>query len=519
MFRRWLLALIARFGLIGVGFCCCLLLLYLLACKPASNSKKPSLPWPEGTTSKEGYMALLQEREDSHRHYINSLTKQIAELKEALQERTQQLQESLDKAKAKGILPQGLESLHKATMQSDLKEFFRLQLNQAEVTVGVSLPSEYAVIPFDMFTLQTVYQLETGLSKHPAERPVRKDRKDELISTVETALHILNGPQQHQEDTRRKHTYSPSDFIQGLTRTERTRGSTYELVFKGDSPQDFTQLFLFRPFGPPMKVKSESVNTRSTVINIIIPLSKRMEAFSRFMSNFRYCLATNRVHLTVVYFDLDVFSSFCYLRETQFRSFTLIQLNEVFSRGRGLEVGVRAWRRRQNVLLFFCDVDIVFTADFLTSCRINAEPGKKVFYPVLFSQYNPAVIYRNSTHSPPLQQQLVISQETGFWRDFGFGMTCQYRSDFINIGGFDRSIKGWGLEDVHLYRKYLHSKLMVIRSPSRSLFHLWHEKSCADELPPDKFKMCMQTKAMNEASHGQLGELYFRREKGPHRNR
>uniref|UniRef100_A0A3P9K1G8 Hexosyltransferase n=1 Tax=Oryzias latipes TaxID=8090 RepID=A0A3P9K1G8_ORYLA len=494
MFRRWLLALIARFGLIGVGFCCCLLLLYLLACKPASNSKKPSLPWPEGTTSKEGYMALLQEREDSHRHYINSLTKQIAELKEALQERTQQLQESLDKAKAKGILPQDAE------MNVVLKSWCVFCLLQFFVN--------------EIFACLRVYQLETGLSKHPAERPVRKDRKDELISTVETALHILNGPQQHQEDTRRNCCL----WVAGLTRTERTRGSTYELVFKGDSPQDFTQLLLFRPFGPPMKVKSESVNTRSTVINIIIPLSKRMEAFSRFMSNFRYCL-NSKVHLTVVYFGKDEVDQVKTVTVRKFRSFTLIQLNEVFSRGRGLEVGVRAWRRRQNVLLFFCDVDIVFTADFLTSCRINAEPGKKVFYPVLFSQYNPAVIYRNSTHSPPLQQQLVISQETGFWRDFGFGMTCQYRSDFINIGGFDRSIKGWGLEDVHLYRKYLHSKLMVIRSPSRGLFHLWHEKSCADELPPDKFKMCMQTKAMNEASHGQLGELYFRREKGPHRNR
>lgn len=66
-------------------------------------------------------MALLQEREDSHRHYINSLTKQIAQLKEALQERTQQLQESLEKAKTRGILPQGLESLHKTPTQTDLK--------------------------------------------------------------------------------------------------------------------------------------------------------------------------------------------------------------------------------------------------------------------------------------------------------------------------------------------------------------------------------------------------------------
>lgn len=66
-----------------------------------------------------------------------------------------------------------------------------------------------------------------------------------------------------------------------------------------------------------------------------------------------------------------------FFRETQFRSFTLIQLNEEFSRGRGLDVGARAWRRSPNVLLFFCDVDIHFTADFLTSCRLNAEPGER----------------------------------------------------------------------------------------------------------------------------------------------
>ncbi|XP_060894692.1 chondroitin sulfate N-acetylgalactosaminyltransferase 1-like isoform X2 [Labrus mixtus] len=421
MFKRWLLALLARVGLIVLGLCSCLSLFYLLACKPKSHSSEQPLLWTGGTTSKEGYLTLLQEREDSHRHYINSLTKQIAQLKEALQERTLQLQESLDKAKTKGILPQGLESLHKTPTQSDLKEFFRSQLNQAEVNSGVKLPSEYAVIPYDTFTVHRVYQLETGLTRHPEERPVRRDRRDELIGTVETALHALNGPQQHTDSNRRKRTYSPSDFIEGLTRTERDRGSVYELMFKGDGPQDFTQLVLFRPFGPVVKVKSHSVDTSHMLINIIVPLSKRSEAFRQFIHNFReVCIKQDgRVHLTVVYFGRDQIDQVKAMldqthRETRFRGFTLIQLNEEFSRGRGLDVGTRAWRRSQNVLLFFCDVDIHFTADFLTSCRLNAEPGKRVYYPVLFSQYNPSIIYSNHTLLPSVQQQLVGDKE-GKW--------------------------------------------------------------------------------------------------------
>lgn len=79
-------------------------------------------------------------------------------------------------------------------------------------------------------------------------------------------------------------------------------------------------------------------------------------------------------------------------------------------------------------------------------------------------------------------------------------------------GGFDLEVKGWGVEDVHLYRKYLRSDLIVVRTPVSGLFHLWHEKQCADELTPEQYRMCIQSKAMNEASHSHLGMLVFREE-------
>ncbi|XP_051540101.1 chondroitin sulfate N-acetylgalactosaminyltransferase 1-like isoform X1 [Myxocyprinus asiaticus] len=538
MLRRGLLAWLSRVGVLLVVICCCLSLLYVITCSPYTDvptagqhlpraggigiAGGPSHPGgvggsPIGPASREGFQALLQEREDQHRQHIASLKKQIAQLKEALQERSEQLkgmQNSLEKMVEKGTGGDVADD-HNHT---NLQEFLRSQLSRAEVHTGIRLPSEYAVVPFESFTLQRVYQLEMGLTRHPEEKPVRKDRKDELGEVVESALHSLNAQNQGGDKTKASKVYTPSDFIEGIARTEKDKGTLYELTFHGEQKQEFRRLVLFRPFGPLIKVKSELVETANMPINIVVPLSQRADKFRQFMHNFReVCVKQDgRVHLTVVYFGKDQMNEVKGTlentsRELNFHNFTLIQLNEEFSRGRGLDVGARAWKRG-NVLLFFCDVDIFFTADFLNTCRLNAQPGKKVFYPVLFSQYNPAVIYGSYDHIPPVEQQLIIKKDTGFWRDFGFGMTCQYRSDFINIGGFDVDIKGWGGEDVHLYRKYLHSNLLVVRAPSRSLFHLWHEKHCADELPPDQYKMCMQSKAMNEASHGQLGMLLFRHE-------
>ncbi|XP_025849491.1 chondroitin sulfate N-acetylgalactosaminyltransferase 1 [Vulpes vulpes] len=513
MVRRGLLAWISRVAVLLVLLCCAVSVLYMLACTPRGDEEQWGLPRANGPTGKEGYQAALQEWEEQHRDYISSLKRQIAQLKEELQERSERLRSAQHRpSDAAGL---GSEPGPPEKPPADLLAFLHSQVDKAEVHTGVKLATEYAAVPFDSFTLQKVYQLETGLTRHPEEKPVRKDKRDELVEAVESALEALNSPVEGSPNQR---PFSATDFIEGIYRTEKDKGTLYELTFKGEQKHEFRRLVLFRPFGPIMKVKQEKLNMGNTLINVIVPLAKRVDKFRQFMHNFReMCIQQDgRIHLTVVYFGKEEMNEVKGILENtskaaNFRNFTFIQLNGEFSRGKGLDVGARFWKG-SNVLLFFCDVDIYFTSEFLNTCRLNTQPGKKVFYPVLFSQYNPGIIYGHHDAVPPLEQQLVIKKETGFWRDFGFGMTCQYRSDFINIGGFDLDIRGWGGEDVHLYRKYLHSNLIVVRTPVRGLFHLWHEKHCVDELAPEQYKMCMQSKAMNEASHGQLGMLVFRHE-------
>lgn len=59
-----------------------------------------------------------------------------------------------------------------------------------------------------------------------------------------------------------------------------------------------------------------------------------------------------------------------------------------FSRGLALEIGSSQFD--SDALLFFCDVDVVFSSEFIRKCRTNTVQGVSVYYPVLLSEFDPS---------------------------------------------------------------------------------------------------------------------------------
>lgn len=324
---------------------------------------------------------------------------------------------------------------------SNCSSYIRRQVETAEVLQGVPLNNEYELIPFNHFTLNRVYPIDLGLGKRVVEKPIGFKRKD-LLEIILSGLEILNKNTTNQ--LKQKHTLD--DFLEGVYRIIPTTGTEYEVYYKTKFDKSgYTKITIMRPFAPLLTLSNSLLPTfkDKELIHIILPLCGRINTFQGFMDKFVKIALKNdrRVLLTVVYFGEDKLAEARLImskvagKNGHGSNLRLLALNETFSRGKGLRVGAeRSWdepgvlSEGQDVLLFMCDVDVVFSARFLDRCRWNAKAGYQVYYPVVFSLYNPHVVYTLQGKKVPSEtDQLVISRDTGFWRDFGYGMTCQYK--------------------------------------------------------------------------------------------
>lgn len=298
------------------------------------------------------------------------------------------------------------------TNLGDCVSFIRKQVNAAEILHGLPLNNEYELIPFNHFTFSRIYPIELGLGKRVVEKPIGFKRKD-LLDTLNRALESLN-----RNIINTTFKYTLDDFSEGIYRNDPTTGTQYDLYFRTkemnkSSSQSFhhehgnghaagwsggiTKLAIMRPFAPLQTVQIEVFpkirDKEKELVHIILPLSGRITTFQSFMDKFVKIALKNdrRVHLTVVYFGDDglmdarlIMSKILGTKNSGANSsnLKLLALNETFSRAKGLRVGAERTTDKNNedkdVLLFFCDVDVAFSAKFLDRCRWNTKPGRKV---------------------------------------------------------------------------------------------------------------------------------------------
>ncbi|XP_051920211.1 chondroitin sulfate synthase 1 isoform X1 [Hippocampus zosterae] len=307
----------------------------------------------------------------------------------------------------------------------------------------------------------------------------------------------------------RRHAYLQQSFSRIQFREERPTDAA--ALQRASDPLSFLKMLV--PFRPAAAAASAGrADGREEKVNILVPLSGRYEVFARFMANVeRVCLIPERnVKLLVLLFSAGNASE--RVRQVELmRDYHIkypraeLEVKAVagpFSRALALEAGTA--RFPDASLLFYCDVDLLFTADFLQRCRANAAAGRSAYFPVVFSQYDPRVA------SGAGADLFALSAGAGLWRNFGFGVVCAHKGDLARAGGLDTSIRGWGLEDVDLFDKFLRSGgAAPFRGRDPGVVHAHHPVACDPELRPRQYKMCLGSRASSRGSVLQLARLWL----------
>lgn len=261
------------------------------------------------------------------------------------------------------------------------------------------------------------------------------------------------------------------------------------------------------PFGNLLH-KVEPLAVASSYVHFLVPLEGRLETFRRFMNNFEeVCLKPRLLVKLVVAYSSQVSSPDQHkaiLKEYQnkYPLAGLIWIDVEGNFSRGIALSLAADQFDETALLFLCDVDLVFSKAFVDRCRMNTVLGKRVYYPIMFSQFEPELSHTNNTIRG---SYYTINKDAGIWRTYSYGPACLHHRDLHAVGGFDTSIKGWGWEDVDLYEKFVnHTEIDVFRAADPHLIHIYHPVKCDRNLPDRQMTLCKGSKASGLANQKSL---------------
>ncbi|KRT81558.1 hypothetical protein AMK59_5844, partial [Oryctes borbonicus] len=274
-----------------------------------------------------------------------------------------------------------------------------------------------------------------------------------------------------------------------------------------------------RHFQLPAIFDADQNVTHKKTISFILPISGRLSTLVRFLTIYeRVCIKEGELtKLIVVLYKsspTEFEESLIMINDLRNKypssDIHTITLDEPFARGRALQFGAEVLQ--DNDLMFFVDVDIAFNSKSLLRIRQNTIKNSTIYFPIVYSLYNPKMFNKSYdiANYKVIDREALLNEDNGSWRQFGFGIVSLYKSDFVRLGGFNTSIKGWGMEDVAFFDEVVKSDIHLVRCVDPGLIHIYHPAACiGDYSDALQQKMCRGSQASTFGSLKDVQKYYL----------
>nr|CAI5822528.1 unnamed protein product [Callosobruchus analis] len=318
----------------------------------------------------------------------------------------------------------------------------------------------------------------------------------------------------------RRHAYVQQTYTGTFVREINNSHHLSEHHYSSTEPEPIHRHIInkiFSKINVKLPALRKSSTNNKTNINFILPVSGRYDIFKRFLKHYeQQCiLRGENTSLHIILFKNesspeDFTNSLKLVKDLNSRyqqvGVRVVTSNDTFTRGRALQSGVELLQNED--LMLFIDVDMIFDRSTLERVRRNTVLKRKVYFPIVYSLYNPKFLNEYTNISGI--SQIIIDETHGFWRQFGFGIGSLYKSDYIDLGGFNLMISGWGYEDVTFYDNVVKSGLKIVRAIDPGLVHVYHNVHCDEHLEMGQKVMCLGSMADTMGALRTLQKLFLK---------
>jgi len=284
---------------------------------------------------------------------------------------------------------------------------FHMQLHEPFRPIDAS-----EVIQYEFFNASVLADFRKSNHISSLQRIDKLDIAD-MVSQA-TALLGSSGHGDHGRITRLENGYRKLDLVRGI---EYIIDAGISLV--ENHTTEYRKLRLVRPFGA-MHLLSNSVFDDTKLVHFIVAVPGLTSNLRRFLSNFEdVCVhGSDRAYLLIVVCsnntkEMEAVRSAAKVVQHRHRDtvhIRVVHTRRSFDLALALDLGSR--QLPGSALIAFTDIDVRFSRAALRRCQLHTVENHQVYYPVVFSQYDPDIIRH---FSPPgiVDNPEMITQHTG----------------------------------------------------------------------------------------------------------